>query len=73
MLTVENEKDFELHELKFMQLAGNIKPAVSDILRELRTMRNIGQLSDRVNSLENFLAEFQKLIEFPKLVRIRGR
>ena len=42
LLTVENEKEFETHELKFMQLAGNIKPAVSDILRELRTMKNIG-------------------------------
>ena len=56
-----------------MQLAANIKPAVADILRELRNMRNIGQLTDRVNLLENFLAEFQKLIEFPKLVRIRGK
>lgn len=56
-----------------MQLAGNIKPTVSDILRELRAMKNIGQFTDRVNTLENFLAEFQKLIEFPKLVRIRGK
>jgi hypothetical protein len=73
LLTVEDEKDFENHEIKFLNLISNIKPAVSDILRELKGMRGIEQLSYRINSLERFLTEFQKLIEFPKLVRIKGK
>ena len=70
---MENEKDFENHEIKFLNLITNIKPAVSDILRELKGMRNIDQLTYRINSLEQFLGEFQKVIEFPKLVRIKGK
>lgn len=56
-----------------MQVMRNLRPAVEDLKIELGNLKNFSQLESRVAHIQNFLAQFQKLVEFPKLVRIKGK
>ena len=33
LLTVENEKEFQAHEVKLLQVMRNLKPSLNDLLR----------------------------------------
>ncbi len=46
---------------------------MDELIKELRSLKGVGQLAGRVTIIENFMAEFDKLLAFPKLVRIRGK
>ena len=59
-----------VHEQKYKQLSRDIKGQLDILLREIRQVKQTNpKFKDTIVLLENFLAEFEKYIMTPRIVK----